>query len=362
MQLTDTWYAVELSSNLKQKPISIELFESKICLWRDQKGFPHAIVDRCPHKGAALSKGKVLGDQLQCPYHGWIYDKQGKCVTIPAALPEQAIPKKACVQTFDCKEQRGLIFLWWGNSEPEPLPDLNLVPNSDDSNWRVLEGEAIWEAHWIRALEGFTDLTHVPFVHSGSFGNSSDARVLPTKKSITPYCLSQTILTPRDREYRKNQRWSINQLLPFNKKKENQPEEVAAVEANEVSESEGAQYVELWLPNIVFIRVVFSDFQIYLLLVSVPISGQRTRNIWKHFRSFLKTPLADNNARNRVIKFLQEDQHIIESIEPHCPSLEQPKDLLHDTDVVTIELRKLLRKKGKNGFLQEYDATLSKNT
>lgn len=359
MQLIDAWYAVELSSNLKNQPISIELFESKICLWRDQKGTPHAMVDRCPHKGAALSKGKVVDDNLQCPYHGWTYDASGVCISIPAAMEGQAIPKKACLPSFACEEHHGLIFVWWGSTSPEPFPDMEVVPHDDDPAWRRLEGEVTWEAHWLRVVEGYMDLTHAPFVHTGSFGSMSGARIVPTETHIAPNSLQETIVAPRDRNYRADQRWGLRNLFSLGQKKESSE---SSNDASELSESSGVQHINLWLANVTLVRVVFGDFQISLLTAHVPVSGEQTRNLWQHFRSFLKTAFADNNARKRVGKFMAEDQRVIESMQPQIPSVDSKTDLLHETDVMTLELRKLLQEKRKNGLLQEYDAVLPKNT
>jgi hypothetical protein len=99
------------------------------------------------------------------------------------------------------------------------------------------------------------------------------------------------------------------------------------------------------------VRVVFGDFQISLLTAHVPIAEGLTRNLWRHYRSFLKTPLADGNARGRVDRFMAEDQRMVETLVPMTPDVDGRGDLLLGSDVSTINLRKLLREKRSKGQL-----------
>src|SRR4051794_36343577 len=80
------WYPILESRKIKtgSKPIGIQRLSESLVLWRDSDGKVHCLLDRCPHRGAKLSLGKVLNDRIQCGYHGFEFNKQGECASIPA--------------------------------------------------------------------------------------------------------------------------------------------------------------------------------------------------------------------------------------------------------------------------------------
>jgi hypothetical protein len=176
----------------------------------------------------------------------------------------------------------------------------------------------------------------VPFVHKGTFGGAAADQLYPTAEEVTTDSLYALIDTPRDPQYRSEQGGNLfsrltNSLLGSN--------------PNESSSPAGSQHLHLWLANLLLIRVVFKDFSIYLCLVPVPLGNGRTHLLWRHFRSFLKSPLADGAALKRVLRFLEEDRYIVESVEPFDPDLDGRVDLLLASDSMTISLRRLLREK-----------------
>lgn len=96
-----------------------------VALWRSAAGQVQAWADRCPHRGVALSLGRVQGDRLACAYHGWEYAAgSGRCVAIPA-MPDRPVPGKVCVKTFAALERQGMV---WVNLGPDAAAD---APPSD---------------------------------------------------------------------------------------------------------------------------------------------------------------------------------------------------------------------------------------
>ena len=85
MKLLDSWYAVALASSLKpEQPLAVQLHGERFALWRDASGGVAALLDRCPHKGASLSAGRVNAGAIACGYHGWCFGADGHCSSIPA--------------------------------------------------------------------------------------------------------------------------------------------------------------------------------------------------------------------------------------------------------------------------------------
>ncbi len=71
------WYAAERSENITDKPLKARMLGQNFVLYRDSTGTPHCSAGACIHRGGALANGRVLGDEIECPYHGWRYGLDG---------------------------------------------------------------------------------------------------------------------------------------------------------------------------------------------------------------------------------------------------------------------------------------------
>src|SRR5262245_23258426 len=82
--LRNYWYPILQSDELgADEPIEIKRLSEHLALWRDKRGDPHTVTDRCPHRAAKLSMGRILNGDLQCVFHGLRFDGEGRCVLIP---------------------------------------------------------------------------------------------------------------------------------------------------------------------------------------------------------------------------------------------------------------------------------------
>ena len=89
---------------------AVVLPDNDVVIWRTADGAAHAWENRCPHRGMRMSFGQVRNDRLLCRYHGWGFDEQGQCQSIPA-MPNGNAPSKACIKTYACHEETGLIWI-----------------------------------------------------------------------------------------------------------------------------------------------------------------------------------------------------------------------------------------------------------
>src|SRR5947207_1600031 len=122
MSLRNHWYIACESRALKSKPRTVAIFGQAIVLWRDEARKAHALLDRCAHRNAPLSNGRVRVNGLQCGYHGWCYNGAGFCTHVPALAKARTLPEKARVQAFPVMEQDSYVWLWPGDAQPSGAP------------------------------------------------------------------------------------------------------------------------------------------------------------------------------------------------------------------------------------------------
>ncbi|GJM37143.1 MAG: oxidase [Acidimicrobiales bacterium] len=158
--VSNTWYAVERSANLKLRPTTVERLGNRYVLWRSAAGV-HAAPAQCPHRGADLGDGRVRNGCLTCPYHGIAFTGDGTAVHRPAQGCEEHIPKKAGLRTVPAVEVHGYVWIWHGDATPTDGPEWF---DGDDSSV-IVGADQTWDVHYSRFMESALDFHHVPFVH-----------------------------------------------------------------------------------------------------------------------------------------------------------------------------------------------------
>lgn len=180
--LGNDWHPVACSHAVEEGGVlGVRLLGEDLVMWR-ANGQILAWQDLCLHRGARLSLGKIEGNTLICPYHGWAYNQEGRCVRIPAH-PEQTPPSKARVKTYKAQEHYGLVWV----SPGEPTQDIPSFPQWDDANYRkVLCGPYHVPASGPRIIENFLDVAHLPFLHEGILGDARYPEVGEYEAEVGP--------------------------------------------------------------------------------------------------------------------------------------------------------------------------------
>lgn len=161
--LRNAWYAAAWAEELTAKPLSRTLLDDPIVMYRGRSGEPIALADRCPHRFAPLSLGKVDGDEIRCPYHGLTFGAAGACVRNPHG--RGATPPVLSVRPYPCKIQDGMIWIWMGS---EAQAQGTAPPNYSflgDPEWSVLRGYLHVNAHYELVTDNLLDLSHAEFLH-----------------------------------------------------------------------------------------------------------------------------------------------------------------------------------------------------
>lgn len=166
------WHAVASSSAVTTTPQRVTLLGEHLVLFRSPHGVS-AFRDLCIHRGCALSLGQVLGDRLECAYHGWQYDHTGACVRIPALPEGHAIPSKARAVAYAVREHAGLVWVAL-ESPAAPFPSWPAGCSYDGpGNRGHVIGDYPWTVGAGRAIENYLDIAHLGFVHDGTLGRRS---------------------------------------------------------------------------------------------------------------------------------------------------------------------------------------------
>ena len=130
--------------------------------------------DRCPHKGARMSRGRVCDGALVCPYHGFRFDGAGRCTHMPVD-PEQAPPRSMRLSGWSTREANALVWVWVGTGQPTGDP-----PWFDDLRGdrpASAAGALVYDVHYSRLIESNFDVYHFPFV-DGSIDPGVGGRVV----------------------------------------------------------------------------------------------------------------------------------------------------------------------------------------
>jgi phenylpropionate dioxygenase-like ring-hydroxylating dioxygenase large terminal subunit len=172
--IVNSWHPVARSVEVGTSPHAITLLERQLVLWRTPSGQVFAAADRCPHREAPLSEGEVHDGCLVCPYHGWTFGDEGRCVKVPSANPGVPAPPKAHLQPFHSAERYGLVWVCLGT----PRADIPTMHFDDDQTFRRINTPVeVWKSSATRMVDNFLDITHFPFVHVGTFGGAQDPTV-----------------------------------------------------------------------------------------------------------------------------------------------------------------------------------------
>jgi vanillate O-demethylase monooxygenase subunit len=167
------WYVAAWSPDLPQgAPFAITILEEPLVLFMTADGAIAALQDRCCHRSAPLSLGRVEdGCTLRCMYHGLKFDAGGLCIEIPG---QEKIPSTARVRSFPAVERHSWIWIWMGNPE---LADEALIPPAvglDHPDFILGHGQLDYEAEARLINDNLLDFSHLSYVHANSFGASED--------------------------------------------------------------------------------------------------------------------------------------------------------------------------------------------
>jgi len=172
MFLRNCWYAAGWGIDFNQPgPLTRTIIDEPLVFYRKTDGQLVAFEDRCCHRLAPLSAGRVEGDDLRCMYHGLRFNCSGKCVEIPG---QPVIPPQTKVRAYPVVERHSVVWVWMGEAQKA---DEGLIPpfkGIDDPEFPMLPGRMDYNANYMLINDNLLDLSHLAYVHANSFGAGSE--------------------------------------------------------------------------------------------------------------------------------------------------------------------------------------------
>jgi 5,5'-dehydrodivanillate O-demethylase len=151
--------AIEMENKWTQR---IRLLGEDLVLFKDRQGRLGLIAEQCPHRRASFAHGIPTENGIRCPYHGWEYNAQGKCINQPNELDKCAFRDKVSTDAYPVEEQGGMLFAYMG---PQPQP---LLPRWDGfvakGTIRIM-GSVILPINWLQIMENSLDPVHTEWLH-----------------------------------------------------------------------------------------------------------------------------------------------------------------------------------------------------
>jgi vanillate O-demethylase monooxygenase subunit len=312
--LSRHWYPVAVSTDLTQRPLAARLLDVDLVVFR-LDGQAVVALDRCPHRGVMLSTGWIDNGQLICPYHGLHFNAQGRCTAIPSQ-PGARIPNRLSLTVFPSVERYGLVWASLAGTEPQ-LPQFEAW---DDPEYQQIVCPTLDIAGSAgRQIEGFIDVAHFAWAHTGTFGDRNNP-VVPD------YSVEETANGCRV-EYLSN----VSNFAPDQRHRA-------------PSDFVWRRAFEVFPPFAARLTVFYPEGrQLWILNAASPLSARQTRLFCPLARNFDKeTSIEALRAFN--LKVFNEDRALIEAQRPEDLPLNLALEMHIAADRTSIAYRRILKR------------------
>lgn len=299
----NAWYVAAWSKEIGRSLTSRCILGENVVMFRKQDGTPIALTDRCPHKLAPLSMGELVGDLVQCGYHGMQYDDTGRCVRIPGQPP---IPPGAKVQSFPLVEKYNALWIWVGDpklADPARLID---IPFYGEPGWALVDGQYLaFETNYLNLTDNLVDPAHTSYVHKRTIGNAGGEDV--------PVKVEQ----------------SEGRVLAYRWVKDAEPVPIMKKYGGFTGNVDRWQYYHLHLPSNSYVDFGAvatggdnteaskqNGFRSFTYNLLTPETAGRTHYFWLHLRNYaLDVPEVDADIERLYRLTFEEDRDILAAIQ-----------------------------------------------
>ncbi len=299
----NVWTPALLAAKLGRKPVRVRIAGEPVVLFRGPDGAPGALIDRCPHRGSALSLGQVGVDGcIECPFHGWRFGVDGSNRRVP--LNPDARRDRLGATPLPVRRLGELI--WIRTSPGVESPDEPAIPEGLTARGLArVYLDRVWACHWTRAMENMLDSPHVPFVHRATIGRAFRKQM--TLESRLDVAWEETPWGGRARSALDGQ--------------------------------ESPAFLEYFRPGVMALNIPIPGRRLQIYALVTPIDRNHTRLTVAGSRDFARLPLLDPLFAWINGRIADEDKAVVESSSPsEIPS--PGAELSVSTDRATLQFRK----------------------
>jgi phenylpropionate dioxygenase-like ring-hydroxylating dioxygenase large terminal subunit len=287
--MKNCYYPIDFISQLT-KPSKYETPWGEIVIWQDDHGNIVAMDNTCRHMYASLAEGKVVDGCLRCPYHHWRYQTDGQIASIPS-LGDVQVAKNFKTRTYPTKIAHGIVFVYFGDQDPEDTPPLPKIAETSQADYRFIQGQAVWRANIDTVAVNSLDFQHAAAMHM--FGNPRSLLVPDYEVVSTDHSLSAELT-----------QYFSESLNLF-------PKSVSADHATVVSDT-------IFLPATSVVRFNSGTNRLVIVFALSPISQYETRVTYMLGRNFhngpIVRPMFDIVSRLFFLWVQYEDRRVVEKI------------------------------------------------
>ena len=174
------WWVAAYSAELGRELLGRTILGEPVVLYRTEAGEAVALAGLCPHRSFPLAKSCLVGDAVQCGYHGFTFAPSGACIRIPS---QETVPAAVSIRTYPVAERGGLVWLWTGEPEaadPELIPDVEAMGLA--GGWAVEQHRMVTiNGRYTLLIDNLLDLSHVSFIHSDTIPAGDKVAQIPVK-------------------------------------------------------------------------------------------------------------------------------------------------------------------------------------
>ena len=332
MFLKNCWYVGAWSHDIGQTLVARTLLNEKLVMYRQQDGNVVALEDACPHRKLPLSKGRLLGDIVECGYHGMQFDCSGNCVAAPT---QDRIPPNARVRSYPVAEKWGFVWVWMGDTDQVDESKIVDIADYDNQEWGLTEGGVLEiDCHYLWITDNLLDPSHVAWVHRTSFAAPGTG---DTPLEVQPF--DDGIVVSR---------WISDQALP--------PYYAPLVKF--AGNCDRLQHYEVRLPSVCINRSIFTpvgtggdvdtlDEKAYVMVsynFMTPIDEDRTTYYWfQHYNTDPDEAKIATHLNDGAKMAFNEDREILEAVHLGMKS-KSTRNLNLGLDAGSLHYRRLLDK------------------
>ena len=297
--LQNAWYVAGWAHELDPaRPLARTLIDNRLVIYRTSAGAAVCLLDRCPHRFAPLSMGRIEGDSLRCGYHGMCFGPDGLC----RDNPHGSVSKALRVRAFPLIERHRLLWVWMGEpglADSRHIPELSFIDRAPETSF--ISGYVPTQAHHLLMVDNILDLTHADYLHPESLGGGSMTRSTASLETMPQDSLRVT--------------WLANNEAPLPIMRMNFPEPDARID----------MWTEVrWWPSGVMTLITggtpagqprSAGMSAEAAHIMTPATQSSTHYFYSNTRSFATDNVAvtDNIARALRFAFEQQDKPMIEA-------------------------------------------------